>query len=215
MIGMGFTVWFDPDGGDDRTLGVQFPLGGGSRGFGMRGMGPGRRAEGGPPDPEEFQQRMSEAIASMDEFVIHGPRKGDRHPRVIDEGKGVEVRIGMEGGGLIYELKVPLARTGVHPYAIGTQPGEAIGVGLETSEFDLEAMRGGMGPGGMGRGGGGIGGVGPGGGMGGGPPGGGRMGGGRPEMPEPLNMWAKVQLATANTSSDSQKDGDVAVTTVE
>jgi hypothetical protein len=27
LIGMGFTVWFDPDGGDDRVLGVQFPLG--------------------------------------------------------------------------------------------------------------------------------------------------------------------------------------------
>ena len=206
LLGMGFTVWFDPDGGDDKVLGVEFPLEGRTGMRGMRGMEPGMERSSEPPDPEEFRKHLEESIASMDEFVIHGPRKDEIHPRVIDEGKGVEVRIAPAGGGLVYELKVPLAITTEHPYAIGTRPGDVIGVGLETAEMDMSAMRDKMGGRGMGGGMGGRPGGGMGGGRGGGM-GGGPMGGGRPEMPEPLKVWAKVQLA----GSAEMNDNDVAV----
>jgi hypothetical protein len=123
--------------------------------------------------------------------VIHGPGKDEVHPRVIDEGKGVEVRIApAAGGAIVYELKVPLAVTADRPYAIGTRPGAVLGVGLEATRLDTSGMRPRMGMRGMG------------GAMGGGRGGGGRMGGGRPEMPEPLNLWAKVHLAEMTAIDD-------------
>ena len=102
---------------------------------------------------------------------------------------------------LQYELKVPLARSADHPYAIDTAPGKAIGVGLETGKMQLRSLGndrgggfggggggGGMPGGGRGRGGGGMGG------------GGGRGGrGGDPQQavqpPKPLKSWATVAIA--------------------
>jgi hypothetical protein len=219
MLHRGFTVWFDPDGGDDKALGVEFPLAGRQPGAGMgipgmempgmEMLGPGKMPEGETPDragkePDlaEMDKRIGEAIAAMDEFVIYGPGKGDVHPRVMGEGKGVDVRVGVTGGAFVYELKVPLARTSEHPYGIGVEPGRSIGVGFVTPEMDKTAMKGGMR---MEGGGGGMGGGPPSGGFGGGPPGGGGrsggpMGGGMPGMQEPLDAWIKVTLATADAA---------------
>ena len=104
------------------------------------------------------------------------------------------------------ELKVPLARSADHPYAIDTAPGKAIGVGLETGKMPQRSSghdRGG-GLGGGGGGGGGVGGGMPGGGRGrggGGMGGGGGRGGrgGDPQQagqpPKPLKSWATVAIA--------------------
>ncbi len=106
----------------------------------------------------------------------------------------------MSTSGLVYELRIPLATNENRPYAVGALAGATIGLGLETPEIDMSAMRdkmksrrsgdGGTGGSGM-RGGGGRGG------------GGMRDGGGRsrPEMPEPLNVWTKVTLASENLTN--------------
>jgi hypothetical protein len=65
----------------------------------------------------------------------------------------------MDQGTLRYELKVPLAKTTDHPYAIGTAPGKTIGIGLETPKPERSSSGGGgRGNGGGGYGGGGYGG---------------------------------------------------------
>ena len=118
---------------------------------------------------------------------------------------GINVKMDVSKGNLVYELKIPLLRSESQPYGIGTEMANIIGIGLESGKIDVEEMRsqtgsqgGGMGGRGGGRGGkGGMGGMG---GRGGGDHGGmggqGGMGRMRPQMPESLELWLKIQLAS-------------------
>jgi hypothetical protein len=195
IMRLGLTVWFDPAGGDKKKFGIRYPAvehGSGPSGEeGERGggrHGPGRGHGGGeagmePPHP-------------ADRVDILGPGKDDARSLTHQFLSGVDVAVRVDQGVLQYELKVPLARSEDHPYAIGTEPGKTIGVGLETGKFQQpssEGRGGGGGFGGMGggRGGGGMGG------HGGGRGGSGRGGGeGRGlEPPKPLKAWATVAIA--------------------
>ncbi|MFA5005572.1 MAG: hypothetical protein WC561_05580 [Candidatus Omnitrophota bacterium] len=44
---------------------------------------------------------------------------------------GLEAKLGRENGYFVYELKVPLNRSEERPYAIGSKPGNPIGLGIE------------------------------------------------------------------------------------
>jgi hypothetical protein len=188
---LGMTLWFDPSGGTKKKFGIKYPVIEAGAGFGEgrggRGGASGRRGEG-PPD---------DAAAPADRLDILGPGKDDARSLTREHSSGVEVALRSEEGTLHYELKVPLARTADHPYAIETSPGSTIGVGLETGKLQQHfgAPRGG----GFGGGGGGGGGM-PGGGHGrGGGGGGGRGGGGGGQRefqpPKPLKPWAIVTIA--------------------
>jgi hypothetical protein len=196
---LGMTIWFDPAGGTKKKFGIKYPVvergagngdGRGGRGGGVDG-GSGRRGQG-PPDKE---------TEPGDRVDIIGPGKDDARSLTRDHLSGVEVAIRAEEGTLHYELKVPLAPTANHPYAIDTAPGRTIGVGLETGKMQQRSSGtgrgGGFGGGGGGGGGGGMGGRGRGGGMGGGGGRGGRGGEGQREFqpPKPLKSWAIVAIA--------------------
>lgn len=185
LVRRGAILWFDRNGGEDKKFGIRYPLGLFEAGF-DRGFEP-PIARGGEPDTVRFRQIFEQ---STSELEIIGPEKDDRHRVPVAQAEGIEARVTDSGGKLVYELRVPLHMDEQHPYAINASAGKTIGVGLVTPEINREMfrnrMRGGIG----GRPGGGIGGR-PGfGGMGGRPP-----GGRRPEMPEPLKVWAKVELA--------------------
>ena len=193
ILSQGLIVWFDPSGGDKRHFGVKFPVGvppgeafGRGRGFrrGPAGGGrpaadPGEPGQPNPPDQWEPPNRLE----------LYGPQKDDAHSFVTEAAPGIGVKVGQVEGHLVYELKVPLARTAEWPYAIEARPGALVGFGLETPKMERPAReeRGGMG--GFGGRGGGMGGR-----------GGGRAprGGDRDrfEPPKPLKTWAAIQLAT-------------------
>ncbi|KAA0220831.1 hypothetical protein EDS67_29210 [candidate division KSB1 bacterium] len=185
----GLIVWFDATGKKDKTFGIHFPLS--------------RFSLGPPMLPRSESEEPQKDLASMPtEMEILGPGKDDRQRLPLDKARGIDLNINRDNGVLIYEIRIPLRHGADRPYAIGANPGDKIGIGLETPEFDRkemrERMRSGMGErprGGMsgGRPGGGFGGGGRGGGM--GRPGG--PGGQRPELPESLKVWTKVQLAAS------------------
>ena len=183
IMRLGFTVWFDPAGGTKKKFGVRYPVPDG----GARGRGRGREGREGDQGDEP---------SPVDRVEILGPGKDDARSLTRDHLSGVDVAIRAEQGILQYELKVPLARTSDHPYAIDTEPGKTIGLGVETGKLQQQSFgdgRGGGGGGGMGGRAGGMGGRG-GGGM------GGRRGGGEGrgfQPPKPLKAWATVAIAPA------------------
>jgi hypothetical protein len=120
--------------------------------------------------------------------------EGDLATRMfLAQAAGIDLDVGLTKGALVYEAKIPLLSSN-GSYAIGVAPGAEIGIGLTTPGVDREKMRDRMR--GSGPPGGPEGGMGGGGGRGGGP-GGGRMGGGqRPSLPEPLDLWATVRIAS-------------------
>ena len=202
IMRQGLIVWFDPSGGDKKHFGVKFPVGrlpedtSGRRGGYHRAPGGGRPA-GDPGSGDPAQPDQPAQVEPTNRLEVYGPQKDDAHSFVTDMAPGIAVKVGEVQGYLVYELKVPLARTADLPYAIEAKPGAAIGFGLETPKMERPSSEGQGGMGGFGGHGGGMGGRG-GGGM-----GGHRGGSGgsdrQSEQPKPLKSWATIQLA-ANRS---------------
>ena len=180
MMMRGFTAWFDPDGGKEKTFGIRFPIG--MIDSGMMFSGRGR-----DDDPESMREDFSRSLAEL-ELIWPEEERRTRLPAA--NAQGIAAAIGDPMDKLVYEIKVPLQKGENLPYAIGISDGKPLGMGLVTEEIDREAMRERMGRGGSGgRGRGGFGG----GGFGGG--GRGRGGAGqRPQMPKPFKLWFSFQL---------------------
>ena len=198
----GMTLWFDREGNQDKKFGIHYPLGYAELGesSGERGEGD-RNGEGGEQSGEMQHQSPLEASNDLE---ILGPGDQDRHRMTMAEASGIEGRFHSTRDTLVYEIKVPLADSGAHPFGIGAKPGSAIAICAVTtnpsrSGNDRMGQVGGGGGGG-GMGGGGRGGFG-GGRRGGGGYGGGRGGGSGQQPPDPLEVWAKVQLASHDSTS--------------
>jgi hypothetical protein len=185
VLGRGFTIWFDPEGGKSKSLGIRFPLSAGERPVGQ----PGQR-----PDLNRLVDRHRGPEARMELLTLDGAREVS-----VGEMEGIEVALNAVSGVLVYEARIPIRGGDAIPFAIGADPGQVIGVKLETPPVDSEGVRKGMGSGFGRRGEAGVGGR-----------GGGRMGGGmgrsggagvgsqRPAMPEPVDIWIRVELAAAD-----------------
>jgi len=182
----GMTVWFDPNGGEKKTLGLRFPIGMGGRDIMTR------------PEAEERDQRGNRVEAmgrqALNEFEYLGPTDMDLQRVSRLQGQGVEMHLTTTPERFVYQLRVPLAYSSAHPYSVESRPGASIGVGFETNTPQRPGAAAG---GGEGRGEGGRGGQpGMGGGRGGRMPGGTGPGGARPEMANvSFSIWTHVQLA--------------------
>jgi hypothetical protein len=199
LIARGMTVWFDPNGGEKKVYGVRFPIGGMRGGMMMRPEGEreaprdiGERAPEGPRKRfDEIEQQ------SLQEFEFLGPGPDDRQRVLRMQGQGVEFHLTATPERFVYEMKIPLAYSSKHPYALESYAGSAIGVGFDSNPA-VRPMAGESEGGGAGGGappeGGGSGGRG-------GRTGGGRGGGMRPGGMQQeranvsFNIWAHVQLA--------------------
>ena len=199
IVRQGFTVWFDPAGGTKKHFGIRYPVvehgtGGDEEGRGGGGgYGGGRHGGSRSGEPES-----SPEPSPGDRIDVLGPEKDDARMLTRDHAPGIDVAIRNEQGTLQYELKVPLAKTADHPYAIEAVAGKPVGFGLETGKPAQHSFSMGMPGGGFGGGGGG-GGMGRGGGGGGRGGGGSRGGGGGgrgvPEPAKPLKGWGLVTIA--------------------
>jgi hypothetical protein len=214
ILRQGLIVWFDPSGGEKKHFGLKYPVGmppeeRPSRGGGGYRRGPGGGDGGRPPgdsssgDPS--RPTSPDQVEPTNRVEVYGPQKDDAHSFVTEMVPGITVKAGSVEGYLVYELKVPLAKTTEFPYAIETKPGASIGLGIETPKMERpagEGRGGGMG-GGFGGVGGGMGGRG-GGGMG---RGGGGGEHGQHEQPKPLKDWATIELAKDASSSQRPAPG--------
>jgi len=202
MAGMGMTVWLNRDGGEEKNLGVRFPLGMKDRKKGPPPQGDRSRGNGsgsgdnmgmGPrpgEDMEEREQMEEKMLSEQDtlELVTPGQKQASKMSLRDAAASGIAAKLLCTKGKLVYELKIPLDGAKAFPVGInGAEPGSgktiAVGIDIPGMSFPKRSASteksgasfevGAGGPGGgMGGPGGGMGG--PGGGMGG--PGGG-MGG--------------------------------------
>lgn len=170
VLAGGFTVWFDPGGGKDKGLGIRFPVG---------------MAAGDRPDVEALIANLETGNPVLE--ILTGDET--RRTTVYQE-PDLAVSLGEVNGALIYELKVPLRGASV---SVNAAPGAVIAVKLETATVTPEGMGHGPGPGTGPGSDGDFGGV-----EDGRSPGGPGMGmpGMGPDMPEPIDVWAKVTLAS-------------------
>jgi hypothetical protein len=191
----GFYLWFDPAGKENKSFGLRYPIG---LQEGSADLSPLLHEQ----DPNKMQAAFRDAVK---EFMIIGAgdqvwRRGSTRSIY-----GVEAAAVADKNVLVLEFRVPVGDTGEYGYGIGSTAGSVIGFGVQTPEIDVDAMKEQMREAVGGRGGGGKGGMG-GGGRGG--RGGGGMrdgtrppGGQRPEIPDPIKVWTKVQLAAGESQS--------------
>jgi hypothetical protein len=124
----GFTVWFDPTGGSDKTLGVRYPLGV------PGGPPPADGDEEGMMPPDGFLRSMQNGVQTDMELL--GPGAKDRMIVSMVQEKQIQAKMSTASGGLTYELRVPLKRDDRHPNGIGVIEGKNVGVGLQAERRD-------------------------------------------------------------------------------
>ena len=198
VLGNGLMLWFDPEGGNKKSFGIKYPVGIQlDEAFRRMGINKGERE--GFKDKERMKEFLKGTLSEL-EILSSGRKDGKR--MLIDEARGIEVKFEAYSGMIVYECKIPFSNNDEHPYTVGAKAGAMIGVGIETPNIDLNAMRDQMGdktpPSDIGRG------IPPGGSMGGGRgerQGGMGMGGRGRRMPTQLKVWTVVQLA-------SESEGD-------
>jgi len=189
MMQNGLTVWFDPAGGKKKALGIRIL--------------PGPRPEGGLMAEPKKDRRGIDASKDeprggfQNEIEIIDAESGGIRKFDPENAGGIDIKAFPSSSFFVYELKIPLVRSGRFPIAVGASPGNKIGIGFETKKGNSRE-RPGPEDGGMGGGGGRppMGGGIPGGrGRPGGPMGG--MRGGEPQMFRDLKIWVLVQTANA------------------
>ncbi len=165
-------MWIDNAGGTEKKFGLQFPL---ARESQMRGSMPDHTPRNG------MEEMVADSRYNL--AILNGPEETRQTMPTSKAGEiGIYVRLEMQQGYLIYELKVPLT---------GIENNKTIGVGFETEKIARPSGKGSSsgGRGGMGRGGGGkkMGGK------------GGAQGGG---SPKPIEIWVKVHMAEKASPKD-------------
>jgi hypothetical protein len=203
LLRQGFTVSFDSEGGKKSKFAVRYPLGLSQddlwllteslregqqewRGGGIQGIGT-------KINPKMLQSMYTTVMAAGELEIIVG---AEHNKRLLPLASVPELEVALSFGEnkLVYELKVPLARIdkGEYQVGIGVEVGGNVGIGLLTPELDTRSLRRERDPrvGGLGMGnnpsrrGGGYGGYGR------------RQGVGVfRDVMQPLQLWAKVDLA--------------------
>ncbi len=126
-LAAGLVVWLDPSANRKADIGLQLP--------GSFILPPGAKlgakvdvsAQPAPPD-------------EIDEVDWLGPGKR-RRLLTITPAFGVALASGTEGNVLAYEVRLPLATSPDHPFAVGAEPGRTIAIGLFTPDVPKATRR--------------------------------------------------------------------------
>jgi hypothetical protein len=123
IINFGFTVWLDPQGLQEKNLGIQFPV---------IQMPPPPPKEGNPPVGKELQRILDKRLKDI---IIEHAETSQITKMGMEEAKskGINATIGVEPGLLSYELQYPL-------HASDEQ--KKISICIETPDIDLSKMAG-------------------------------------------------------------------------
>ena len=133
LISLGLTVWFDPDNRKQKIFGIHCPLGVREKGIPVL-SGRVNRTD------EQFEKMIQDTQNELEIISsIHG--KPIKISLLEAEHDGVDCKLGMTNGILVYELKVPLTRNDQHPYAVGIEAGKTMDIGFETGKNDVENMK--------------------------------------------------------------------------
>ena len=128
----GLNLWLDSQGGKGKTFGIKYPVGLMRSGMATRDMVMNR--EGGQDNlsPERW---LTMLVTSTAELELLGPDKNEVRPMVPANLTGIDLKVGLNNGTFVYELKIPLNVDDSHPYGIGMGNGGPIGFGCEIPQF--------------------------------------------------------------------------------
>lgn len=127
----GMTVWIDPDGSQNKVIGVQFPV---------LSMQPPPPRDQKPPMGEELKKLLDERLKDLN---VINTRKRDIKVMTVDWAKerfGIEAGISVTNGYLCYEMKYPLIVSGDDVIDMDLSSVKQIGICFETPEIDFHRI---------------------------------------------------------------------------
>jgi hypothetical protein len=121
QLATGLVVWFDPSGREAQTFGLR-----------LEGLAPDPLPGATPTANVGDALGTTSAAHELESFDLLGPGKSQR--RLIEQTSaiGIGLASGMADRAVIYEVKLPLAKSDATPYAVEARPGATIFVGIET-----------------------------------------------------------------------------------
>lgn len=186
ILRQGMILWFDAEGGKEKTFGIKYPIG-------RQMMAPEEGEMNRPGSEAAPQKKRPTAMAISNKLEILQDRKVPI-TTFIENLKGIQISLKRSTGLIVYEVKIPLQKNQDLPFAIGAEEGTEIGIGIEVPKMSMTMNRA---AGGMGGGDGSMGGRGGGMGGGDGSMGGRGMTGQRANLQKGVKIWATVQLASS------------------
>jgi hypothetical protein len=121
----GVILWIDPAGRRSETFGIRLP------GV-LQPLLPGMNQAADLPATGAFSTK------TLDRFDVLGPGENQRRLVDLTPELGLEIASGYSETEIIYELKMPLAKTASRLIAVGAAPGRTIGLGIATPESPHE-----------------------------------------------------------------------------
>jgi hypothetical protein len=112
----GVVLWFDARGGHRETFGLQLPR--------PEALDPASVPGGGSAGG-----RLTPTISNQVDFL---GANLVRRLLDIEPTSGIGVGMGGEDGGIVFEVRVPLAQSAANPLAIGTEAGRTVSLGIAT-----------------------------------------------------------------------------------
>ena len=163
LMESGLMVWFGPDPGKAKTLGIRFPIGMKAMGMSLedgvnrpRGR-QGDDAQAGTEDEKtrekerakerDLEKRLDALVGLQDELEIAsgpGPAKEGRTKLSLEAAakQGIEATLGRQNGYFVYELKVPLEKNDRYQYGIGVKQGMPLALSMEMAPMSGPGMPG-------------------------------------------------------------------------
>jgi len=128
IMSRGLKVWIDGTGGNNQNLGIHYPSG---------MVSDGMAAPPGAPAIDQIEMMREGFEASLEELEMIVDGEPVRYVARSTPGIDVAARVD-EVGTFTYELRMDLQATDAAAYAVGAQPGRAVGVGFATPQPDLD-----------------------------------------------------------------------------
>lgn len=134
VVTNGLIVWVDPAGGQERTYGIQYPL----------GLQTQQSGEGAAQTSDAASPSGIDDVSLSELAVLRGDSMRQRIPARFSSGLRAEVTL--NPGSLVYELAVPVGKQGAdvgeeaRRYGVQAALGETVGIGLETPESDDDGL---------------------------------------------------------------------------
>jgi hypothetical protein len=134
ILGRGFVIWFDNEGGDAKKFGIKYP-----RGIMGSSMFNFKRED---VNASDMLDNMFEMAQSDGQMEIIGPGENEKKVRNVSDIKEISANIGMLKNIFTYEMKIALYRDNENIFGIGVKNSKSsIGVGFETAEMDMGKIK--------------------------------------------------------------------------
>jgi hypothetical protein len=133
ILNSGLNIWFDPNGGNSKKLGMRFPLG--RIESGQQFSNREDRTEN--PDNDIHENNMNQNRFS--EIEIYEIETNSWNKNGLNEIKGLEVKMSKTNDRLVCEYKIPLKSQNADFYIPAS--GGKLGIGIETNQIDFNRLR--------------------------------------------------------------------------